>query len=179
MTRKLLMITTAIAALAVAPAAFAQGTGAAGTAGAGVDGGKSPTMTAPSQAQMPAPTTPSGAMVQQRAQTNTTTTMTDSTMPKTATKSTVKNKAIHKTSASTTHRGTTTYRQMNDREVQMTRELNRQAMNGGVPAQSAMAPATTAGGSPAMPMMGQVPAPANEAGATGPGNQGDNPTTSK
>ncbi len=229
MNRKLLMITTAIVALAGAPA-FAQGTGtgAAGTAGAGTDGSPkssgsaaqapaaptSPTMAQQQKMQPPASSLTTGGaatlnrqpMSRDLASGKTTTGQiaagqaatgevktgamksgemkADKSMTPTgkmASKSSAKShdKMVHKTSASTNHRGKA-YRDMNNREVGMTRDLNRQALTG---QQSAMAPMNSGAamgstmGSQRAP--GMSPIPTDEAGATGPGNRGDNPSTSK
>ena len=227
MTRKLMMITTAIVALAGAPA-FAQGTGAAGTAGAGTDGSPrssgtaaqapaaptSPTMAQQQKMQPPASSLTTGGaatlnrqpMSRELASGKTTTGQiaagqaatgevkthamrtgemkADKSMKSTgkvAARSSAKSheKMVHKTSVSANHRGKA-YRDMNNREVGMTRDLNRQVLSG---QQSAMAPMNSGSTmnsnmtSPQRP--GMSPIPTDEAGATGPGNQGDNPTTSK
>lgn len=160
MTRKLLMITTAIVALAAAPAAFAQGSGVAGNPAANVDA--SGRKMAPNSAQ-PAP-----AIQQQKAPGSSLTaggpatlnrqpmtrelqsgkaltgevaagTVRTGEMTKTSEmKATGKmthmstgkhDRMVHRANASASHRGQA-YRDMNGREVQMTRDLNRQVIDG-------------------------------------------------
>ncbi len=228
MTRKLMMITTAIVALAGAPV-FAQGTGtgAAGTAGAGTDGSPrtsgsaaqapaaptSPTMAQQQKMQPPASSLTTGGaatlnrqpMSRDLASGKTTTgqiaagqaatgeVKTDAMKPgdmkagksmatgKMASKSDAKShdKMMHRTSVSANHRGKA-YRDMNSREVGMTRDLNRQVLTG---QQSAMAPmnsgSATGSTMTSRQTPGLSPIPTDEAGAAGPGNQGDNPSTSK
>lgn len=140
MTRQILMIATAIVALAAAPAVLAQGT----------TSGKSP---APA---VTTSTTPSTGQAKMAAQS--------------------KNKMTHKASVSAKG-GKSTYREMNAREVEMTRTLNREAQSKAGIVRFAMAPTPML--DQVIPMQGAALAPKNEPGATGPGNTGDSPTSNK
>lgn len=162
MTRKLLTITTAIVALAVAPAVYGQTYGTNKPA------------TPPAANQMQAPKAPAQS-----------TELKGQTMSPKESASKVEKKGTSKASLAAVH-ATPAYKEMNAKEQAMTRDLNRQAVSGGVPqsamTQSSMAPMSSTNDPSVptgLPMYGAVPAPANEAGATGPGNTGDNPTSSK
>jgi hypothetical protein len=154
MTRKFLMITTAIVALAVAPAVYAQSTSGSNSTASGVNAQP------PGANQMMAPKAQSTATQPMQ--------MKDQTMsPKGAAKSAdkVQKKDMSKASLKTSSR------EMNAKEVATTRDLNRQAVKGGVPQQSSMMQ-----GSSNMPTMGALP-PKDEVGATGPAIDGS--TTNK
>lgn len=228
MTRKLMMITTAIVALATAPAVLAQGTGAAGQGGAGVNGSAATRPPGATNQQAPAAPAPSQTLVQQNQQKlqapgsslttggsatlnrqpmtrdlqsgKTTTgqvaagqaatgevktdamkmgeTKAEKATGKMASRSSAKShdKMMHKSSASANHRSKA-YREMNNREIQATRDLNRQGLTG---QQSAMAPTNTTANRGPMAVQGMAPTnPQDEAGVSGPANDRDGTQTSK
>jgi hypothetical protein len=159
MTRKFMMITTAIVAIAVAPTVFAQSTSGTNSTASGVNAKP------PLANQMPAPTAPSAA-AQSSGRAVTTTAqvaqpsgqkpighaqMAASMSPKAAAKPPAVEKAAkpaavekkeakvekkEKASLAAIHRSPG-YKAMNEKEMATTRDLNRQAVGGGVP-QSAM-----------------------------------------
>lgn len=199
MTRKMLMITTAIMALASAPAVYAQGTGTA----------PSQTLVQQNQQKLQAPgsslTTGGSATLNRQPMTRdlqsgkTTTGQVSTGQAATGEVKTGEMKMgemnahksmkmgemnshksmkmggrasskMHRTSASANHRGQA-YREMNGREVQMTRDLNRQGLSG----QQAMAP--NSGTMMMAPNSASTMTPGQ--GVSGPANTADNPTTTK
>ncbi|MBM3547336.1 MAG: hypothetical protein FJX54_10300 [Alphaproteobacteria bacterium] len=170
MTRKLLMITTAVAALAIAPAVHAQSTSGTNSTASGVNArppaaNSMATQAAPNAAATP--TKPDAKMAAEKKD--------QSMSPKGAMKSASKmeRKDVSKASLKAA-RNTPEYRAMNDKEIATTRDLNRQARGGGVPqsamTQSSMVPSPMApsASTPGMaaPFLGGA---SNTAGASGPG----------
>jgi len=206
MTRKLLMITTAIVAMAAAPV-YAQSTSGTNSTASGVNArppaaNQMPAPAAPNAAvqnsnramsttgqaaqptgQMAQPTgqmaQPTGQMAQPTGQMAQPQMKSEQTMsPKGAAKSAkMERKGTNR--ASLSHRSPQ-YRAMNDKEVATTRDLNRQAVTGGVPqsamTQSSMAPMPMAGSGSAPGQLGGQP---NTSGASSPANDQGAPSGNK
>lgn len=192
MTRKLMMITTAIVALATAPAVLAQGTSQPlaqqnqqklQAPGSSLTTGGSATINRqPMTRDLQSGKTTTGQVAAGQAATGEVKTdamrmgetKAEKATGKMVSKSSAKShdKMMHKSSASMNHRSKA-YRDMNNREIQATRDLNRQGLTG---QQSAMAPtgAMTSPGS--MPAQGMTPPKTQD---EGPNNSRDVPNTSK
>ena len=192
MTRKLLMITTAIVAMAAAPV-YAQSTSGTNSTASGVNARP------PAANQMPAPAAPNAAVQNSNRAMSTTGQAAQPTgqmaqptgqmaQPQMKSEQTMSPKGAAKSAkmerkgtnrASLSHRSPQ-YRAMNDKEVATTRDLNRQAVTGGVPqsamTQSSMAPMPMAGSGSAPGQLGGQP---NTSGASSPANDQGAPSGNK
>ena len=200
MTRKLMMITTAIVSLATAPAVLAQGTGAPAVPASPqapaqqnqqtlqapgsslTTGGPATINRQPMTRALQSGKTTTGQVAAGQAATGEVKTdamrmggtQAEKATGRMASMSSAKShdKMMHKSSAPMNHRSKA-YRDMNNREIQATRDLNRQGLTG---QQSAMAPTGAMASPGSMPVHGMTPPKTQD---EGPNISRDVPNTNK